>query len=367
MNRSFAVIILLLLTADCVEPYNFRIENNQPTLVIEAHISNVSFLETKDYPSDGRYFSVKLSYTSDVINIRNEPATSAIVTLFDDQDRSWYYSESPIETGHYFLFDDNFKADLSRKYKLQIQLADGKIYESDFEGFNKNRSPKIGTIDFEEVTKQTYKIQAGETVIRPIDGINVSISLNKIEQKESIYYRWTFEPTWIFTAPLGQPSNPLTYRCWITNKFYLKNYSLEEDNTGGYKKELFFMETSLNDRIYDDMSILITQYAMTEEYFNFWEEMFAQSQKGGLFDPPAFNLKTNFRCLNSDAKVSGYFGVVEEQATRWYFNKDDLSYFIDDIVKINCLVEFQDMGPECFSCLGYPFGESTNVKPAWWK
>ncbi|MCK5470457.1 MAG: hypothetical protein KAI99_18170, partial [Cyclobacteriaceae bacterium] len=75
MNRSFAVIILLLLTADCVEPYNFRIENNQPTLVIEAHISNVSFLETKDYPSDGRYFSVKLSYTSDVINIRNEPAT----------------------------------------------------------------------------------------------------------------------------------------------------------------------------------------------------------------------------------------------------------------------------------------------------
>ena len=367
MNRPFAVIILILFTADCVEPYKFRIENDQPTLVIEAQISNISFLETKDYPSDGRYFSVKLSYTSDVINIRNEPAISAVVTLFDDQDSSWYYSESPIESGNYFLFDDYFKADLNRKYKLQVKLADGKIYESDFEEFNKNKSPEIGGIDFEEVTIQTYKIQAGETVIRPVDGINVNILLNQNEQKESIYYRWTFEPTWIFTAPLGHSSNPFTYRCWITNKYYLNNYSLEEDNSGGYKKELLFMETTLNDRIYDEMSILITQYAMTKEYFNFWEEMLEQSQKGGLFDPPPFNLQTNFHCLNCDSKASGYFGVVEEQATRWHFNRENLSYYIGDIVKTNCLTPFQDQGPECTNCLAYPFGNSTNIKPEWWK
>ena len=367
MNRSFAILLLVLLTADCVEPYKFRIENNQPTLVIEAQISNVSYNETKDYPSDGRYFTVKLSYTSDVINIYNEPAAYASVNLKDDQENSWQYIEEPIGSGTHFLNDEYFKADLKRKYKLHIQLVNGNTYESDYEEMPKVIPPKMGDIKFEETTSQTYRIEAGESVIRSADGVNVSISLNKIEQKESIFYRWTFDPTWVFTAPLGHSSDPKTYKCWISSKNYLKNYIMEEGNVGGYKKELFFMETSLNDRIYDKMSILINQYSMTKEYFDFWEEMMSQSQKGGLFDSPASNLKTNFQCLTSNSKVSGYFGVVHEQAKRWYFSKQDLSYGIGDIVRDNCMVPFQDIGPECFNCLSYPFGNSTNVKPDWWK
>ena len=50
--------------------YEFLIENEQPSLVVEGYISDKSYNETLQYPGDGRCFSVKISYTSDVINRR---------------------------------------------------------------------------------------------------------------------------------------------------------------------------------------------------------------------------------------------------------------------------------------------------------
>ena len=56
-----------------------------------------------------------------------------------------------------------------------------------------------------------------------------------------------------------------------------------------------------------------------------------------------------------------------EQAKRWYFNPKDLSYVVENTLRADCSVPFQDPGPECFSCLDYPFGNSINVKPEWWR
>jgi hypothetical protein len=366
MSRSLIFIILLSLTSDCIEPYNFRIKNNNPTLVIEAHISNVSFEDAKNYPSDGRYFSTKLAYTSDVINIHDAPVSDAAVILYDDLDNSWLYDESPTGSGYYYLYDGHFKVDVNRSYKLQIHLSNGSIYESDFEKTNNTFAPEMGAIDFKETTKLTYEIEIGEKVINAKNGIDVGISIPINEQKKTLYYRWDFEPTWIFTAPFGSIARP-DYHCWVSSKYYIKDYALLEDNVGGFRKGLFFMETTRNDRIYEEISILITQYSMTEAYYNFWNEMMEQSQKGGLFDAPPYNLSTNFHCVNCDSKVSGYFGVVEEQATRWYFKKSDLSYQVENTLRADCSVPFQDPGPECFSCLAYPFGNSINVKPEWWR
>ena len=68
MLKRIQGFLLAVCVVGCVEPYEFVIENNEPTLVIEAYLSDKSFKETVDYPSDGRYFSVKLTTTTDVIN-----------------------------------------------------------------------------------------------------------------------------------------------------------------------------------------------------------------------------------------------------------------------------------------------------------
>ena len=366
MYRSFMFIFFLSLTADCIEPYDFRIKNNQPTLIVEAQISNVSFNETKDYPSDGRYFSIVLSYSSDVSNINDEPVSNAAIILHNDMGNSWIYSESPAGSGNYYLYDANFKTYPNRKYKLQIHLSNGNIYESELEQSNNIIASKMGEIKFEETRKQLYKKELGETVIKTKNGINVGLNVPINEQKGTLFYKWNFEPTWKYTAPFGSIVKK-NYTCWVTSKYYLNNFFLLEDNVGGYRKELFFMETTRNDRIYEEMSILVTQYSMTKRYYNFWKEMEEQSQKGRIFDAPPYNLNTNIHCMNSDAKVSGYFGVVQEQAKRWYFNPKDLSYVVENTLLADCSIPFQDQGPECFNCLAYPFGDSNNVKPNWWR
>jgi len=364
--RFLLLISIFFLISDCVEPYGFRIVNDQSSLVIESHISNVSHNETKNYPSNGRYFNVKLSNTSDVINIKNSPVSYATIILYNDSGEYWMYTEKPLGSGVYYLFDDEFKASINQEYKLTVNLLDGRMYESSFEKINNQDIPKIGSIGFEEVIKQVYEYAAGEEIIVDKDGINVTIDVPRHGNENPIYYRWIFTPTWVFIAPFGHSSQP-GYKCWVESQFYLKDYALLEDNVGGYKKNLFFLETTRNNRIYELFSVLITQYNMSQEYYNFWKELYEQAEKGGLFEAPPFNLKSNFTCINCDKNVSGYFAVVGEQARRWYFDKKELSYNVINTLKADCSVPFQDPGPECFNCLEYPFGNSTDLKPEWWK
>ena len=69
---------------------------------------------------------------------------------------------------------------------------------------------------------------------------------------------------------------------------------------------------------------------MNEDYYFFWKEMQEQNEGGAIFDRPPFNLRTNFHSLSGDKKVSGYFGVVQEQAKRWYFDMSELTYHVEN-------------------------------------
>ncbi|AHM62441.1 hypothetical protein D770_20960 [Flammeovirgaceae bacterium 311] len=371
MVRSIIRLVLIAcMLTGCIEPYTFVIENNYPTLVVEGFISDVSYNETVGYPSDGRYFTVILRYTSDVSATIDKLAENASVTLISDSGERWIYSQSPRKPGHYFLDNKDFKARAGTEYKLQISLADGKSYESGWEKLPENATDAIGAIDFEETSKQVYEVQAGEEVVTTRKGINLRIDLPRREPGNTVYYRWKFEPTWIYVAPLARSSQP-DFRCWATSGNFLSGYALQADHTGGYKKDLFFMEVDGNERIFERLSVLVNQYAMTEDHYYFWKEMQDQAEGGFIQDKPPYNLQTNIKAVDSDERVSGYFGVVNEEAKRWYFSTKDLSYYVYDYLKEECLKPY---GPPvrgepnpCLSCLAYPHGSATNIKPSWWE
>ncbi len=367
MRTIIRSIFLLIMITGCVDPYNFVIKNDTPTLVIEGDISDVSYNDTKDYPSDGRYFQIKLSYTNDVDNLRDKVAGNASVRLVTQSGDSWNYTESDATPGTYLLKNDDFHAETGLEYQLQITLADGESYQSGWESMAPPAAP-MGEICFDEIQKQMYTYVAGKKELNTIDGINVCVDVPPNNSGHPIYYRWKFTPTWIYIAPLAKVTQP-DKKCWITNPYYLADYALQEDKAGGYKTGLFFLDTYQNPRIFEDMSVLITQFSMTEDYYRFWKELQEQSQKGGLFDAPPFNLLTNYEGVNTDKTVSGYFGVVHEQAKRWYFNKDDLSYFVLDWLRRECLVDRNPNWPpaKCLSCLESPLGVPTTQEPSWWR
>lgn len=366
--KNFRYFFLFLLISSCIEPYDFIVHDDTHTLVVEAYISDRSFAETLLYPSDGRYFTAKLSYTSDVINVRPTMITASIVSLTSDQGEEWIYTESTDKPGVYELIDNDFKAQKNVKYKLKVSLPDDNLYESEWEELPAVETPMMGDIGFTETTIQRYIVEASKNVLRTVKGITANVNVTENPSGKQIFYRWEYTPTWIYIAPLVSVSDP-GYRCWASSKDYIPDYALQIDNAGGYGKNLFFLETVRNERLFEDFSVLVMQYSMNEMYYTFWREMQEQAKGGAIFDSPPFNLHTNLRSLDGTTAVSGYFGMVQEQAKRTYFNIDDLSYNVINTLKGDCLVVYGPDGPapECLDCREYSFGTTTTEKPSWWR
>jgi len=366
--RVLVIFLILILGIGCVEIYEFKIKNDKPSLVIEGQISNVSFNECHEFPAEGRYFTVKLSKTSDVTNVRDKKVNNASVFLIDDQGNIWDYIASVEDPGIYILFDKDFKAEPGVSYQLQVILSDGESYSSDWEQMPEEEPRPMGDVEFEEKVQQHYVYRNGERTLVNIRGVKVNMALPKILSSDPVFYKWTFFATWVFRATLVSPREDY-YKCWITDPYYLSNYVMLKDNAGGYKNDLFFLNVDGNDRIFDRISVLINQYAMREGYYNYWKEIQEQDERTGLFDPPPFNLQSNLHAENPDLEVFGYFGVVNEQAKRWYFSRTDLSYPVANTWRELCMNPniLPAAKAQCYSCFNYGKGIPTNVKPFWWE
>ncbi|AWV98759.1 DUF4249 family protein [Arcticibacterium luteifluviistationis] len=362
MIRVVFIFLFLALTS-CNEKYDFNVTSDTPGIVIEASVSDISFTESIDFPSAGRYFSVRLSQTTTVDNVRDKLISGARVVLNDSEGNSWQYEENTTGTGLYYLRNDAFYAQDEVSYQLVISLVEGPRFESKWEKLPTTKN-EIGGMSFDETNQGVFEWEAGERVIKEKDGVNVKIDVNGGAEK-SRHFRWSFEPLWLYKSELAQIDSPVRY-CWVTSRYDFKDFVLQEDNgKDAYQKQLFFLETKGNEFVYQYFSALIHQELISEDYYNFWRDFEAQKDKGGLFDQPPFGLSTNFTATNSDWTVNGYFGVVAEKTTRWEFTVDQLSYNVPNNLYDIC-EEISDRADQCVNCLLYNIGTPTNVTPWWW-
>ncbi|HEX5172037.1 MAG TPA: DUF4249 family protein, partial [Cyclobacteriaceae bacterium] len=182
-------------------------------------------------------------------------------------------------------------------------------------------------------------------------------------------YKWDFYSHWIFIAPIPPLFSPVK-KCWVKNPYYLSDYTLQEDYKGGYDKNLFFVETLQNERILEDLTVLIRQEIVSKDYFFFLKELQDRDQGSLQSDRPPYNLKTNINSSNGEKSVVGYFAVINEQARRWYFNRNDLSYNVANTLRSTCIPNSPGPfvpPPGCNSCLEYTGGEPSTVEPSWWR
>ena len=365
MRISLLVIVLLGIFSGCVEPIDFPVDSEPPRLVVEGLISNVSFNDRINQPTDAFPFYVRLGWTSEVGNERDPVIRDAEITLFSTDGNFWEYAWSD-NYQRYLLPYEEFKAEPGLGYYLEIVLSGGQRYVSETEYMVV--SPDIGQIEFVPETKvEVQEIESGSEIIEQ-RGIRAYTNIEPHSDNETYHYRWDVVPSWIFEASLGR--EPFI-RCWVTNLYYFNKVNLRIDRAGGYPQDLFFLESDGNRRIEWQFSAWVTQYSLSQDAYRFWEEISIQQQSGGgIFDPPPFELSTNIRnTANETEKISGFFMVAYESSTRWYFNSDDLPYDI----------EFQDPcrpppgvpnipTPDCLDCRAYAGGASsiTNVKPNWW-
>ncbi|MCK5781351.1 MAG: DUF4249 family protein [Flavobacteriales bacterium] len=368
MGRYVLFILFIISVSSCQERYDFVIVNKTEGVVIEAFISDKSFNSTLSYPSDGRYFTVKLSKLSDVTNEKNESISGARVFIIDGDGNEIRYTENH-ETEEYVLLDKDFAAEPGQSYKLLVNLHSGEVFSSDWAQLPTS-STEVGEVTFIETSRDEYVwVDTDVKEFRSFEGIDVSVKVPKNTSGDMLFYKWDYDPYWVFVASMLDRDHP-NKTCWVSSPYYLEHFNMQKDIIGDYSKKMFFVRTIGNSKIYEYFSVLIIQTVLSEEYYNFWKDFNVQSQNGGLFDQPPFNLPTNYSTENSEKSVNGFFGVVNENAKRWVFDKAELSYPVyNDLLEI-CILESELPGPPmgptpCDNCT-YAEGDSENKPPNWW-
>jgi hypothetical protein len=347
MNRVLITCLAFVFFA-CREKYDFNVESGSKSLFFESSISDISYEQSAEFPSAGRYFKVRLTQTTRADNVQDKKIFGTKVILNDSERNSFQYEEDRKGIGWYYLKSEDFRAKKSVSYQLIIDLKKGPHFESKWEKMPEVENTQ-GEISFYEVNENMFKWEVGERIIKNKEGINVNIGVKR-GSNEPRFLKWNFDPLWLYKAELTSIDSPVRY-CWVTSRYDFKDFVLQKDNgKDAYSKQLFFLETKGNEFVYQYFSALIHQELITEGYYNFWKDFEAQKDKGGLYDQPPFGLPTNLNTTDSDWTVNGCFGVVAEKTTQWEFTVDQLSYnVINNLYDIN--VEISDGSDQCANCL----------------
>lgn len=360
LNLTHISLLLSLVPLfSCIEDFQFDVSSEENGIVVEGYISNLSYEDQMTYPLDPKIFEVSLRSTSQVKNVRDEPILGASVELHSSSGAVYDYSE--IGEGRYGLFFTDVKVVPGQEYQVVITLDDESIIRSEWAELPESSGE--GELFIEETTKTVYEYQKDELIIAENEGINLNIRTAPNESGHTNYYKWDFFTTYIFTAFLAEDGDPFKY-CWANSIYYYQDFQLLEDSRGNAPANLFFLETD-NIKLNEGFSVLIRQMLMSKGYYQFMNDVKIQGEQSELFAKPPYNLVSNL--YSDDVIVYGYFGVVNEDYKRWYFNKDEVTNYGG--YKEECI--FDGVPPpypaSCFDCLSFTYdGTVSHLPPSWW-
>jgi hypothetical protein len=312
---AYVAMVLGFLSA-CIDPYDPTVLTGNPEfLVVEGNIA-----------MEG-YSAFRLSYSrglNDTLPARF--ATNAIVLIERDDQMSYPCVNKG--NGAYASYD--ILHDTSRMYRLKIAVS-GKNYISSFVPVR--NAPPVDSIEWE--------------VLPGVGGVQLYINTHDVLNKTR-YYRWEYEETWKFHTAFrsnfyykgGQliARNPKDtsdpehdiYFCWnseISKKITLAN-TLELTEDIIYRLPLKFIDTTTL-RLQYRYSILVKQFALTPEEYQYWDNLRKTSERmGSLFDPMPDNIRGNLSCVEApNEPVMGYIGAGQIAEKRLYINSLELPIY----------------------------------------
>ncbi|UCH14215.1 MAG: DUF4249 domain-containing protein [Bacteroidales bacterium] len=307
MIKYFKILLyttlILIIVANCIDPFYPDIEEYENVLVVDGFITN-----------ENSVYKVKLSRTQHFDDAENKPVPGAVVQVIDDSGNVYLFRET--KTGTYESNPGEFTGQVGRKYKLNIETTDGNKYESGFEGMK--NIPEIDSIYWE------YKEKPASDVNNPYRGIQILIDTHDPENKTR-YYRWSWSETWEFVTPYHKDTLPR--HCWKKDSSRVIEISstdhLTEDIIRNYP--LYFISEGTN-RLSIRYSILVRQYSLTSDCFNYWSRIRETNENTGtLFDPIPTQVIGNITDLNNpDKPVLGYFQASAVASKRIFIDRSEL-------------------------------------------
>lgn len=338
--------ILCYLSA-CIDEIKLNVDTEQRTLVVDGFVT--------DNLGD---FQLKLSQSS-VIGIGNDnildPESGARVTLLDTDGGSYPYTELEEDAGIYRL--EAFKAERDKFYFIDIVLQNGKHYQS--KPSKLRSSSKIDDISY-TVSENTFRNNVGDLVTE--EQITLKIDTDVRDAVQPPFLRWRVEGEYVIREGGGVNLNPK--RCFVTNNLDQNVVSVFDarELSEGTLKNQEIASTILNFRFTEQFCFHISQYSISEEEFDYWNNIKEVIEiNGSLFDPPPGTVIGNIRNIEDPNEIAvGYFSVASIFSLRDFVNGDELGSSIAP--KCN---RWREIPFGCDNCL--KLNNSTTEVPDYWE
>jgi hypothetical protein len=299
-----AIIFLL----SCTKPYNPKVITTSGNYLVVEGIINTG----------GDSTTIKLSRTVKLeTGITANPELNAVIAIQDNQNQS--YPLKSIGKGYYT--STVLSLDNTRKYRLSITTSDGKIYLSDY--VPPLVTPAIDSVGFNLTN----------------NGLQIYVNTHN-SQNNTRYYRWDYTETWQFHARyqseyisngvddmILRPQSQQIYQCYgndiSTNIVLGSSAKLAQDVI--YEAPMNLIPQT-SEKIEMRYSILVKQYAMTQDGYNYYQLLKSNTEQlGSIFDAQPSQLTGNIHCTtDATLPVIGYITANTVQQKRIYINNSQV-------------------------------------------
>jgi hypothetical protein len=310
-KKTYILIIIALITLNnCSKPY-------LPPVIA----ANSNYLVVEGVINTGQDSTIiKLSRTVQLSSaVGTKPELNATVVVESDANAS--YPLIAIGNGSYASPGLNLSS--SNKYHLKITTADNEAYQSDFVPVK--NSPPIDSV--------YYLVKS--------NGLQINADTHDAS-KSTTYYRWDFSETWIIHSAfssifeytsipkdtvVSRPLGDLVYTCWLSdvsnNIILASSAKLSRDIITN--NEIAFI-ASTSEKIATRYSILVKQYALTTDAFNYWQQLKKNTEQlGSIFDAQPSEISGNIHSItNPSEPVIGYISAGSYSQSRIFIDTRNL-------------------------------------------
>ena len=366
----YFIVITQLPGLGCVEKYDPPVTRaDKNFLVVDGYINN---------GTDSTI--IKLSRTRNLGDtVSAVPELNARLVV--EKDGAFYFQLQELGGGRYA--HPGQLLDNSSKYRVRITSAQGKEYLSD--EVSVVQTPPIDSI----------------SLIPRADGVTFAVNTHD-PKNNTRYYRWEYEETWEYLSNYfsgleyingsigNRPPEREIHVCYRAQKstliFLGTSASLANDII--YQSPLLTVPRN-SIRISVKYSLLVKQYALTREAFNYWQNLKKTTEQlGSIFDVQPSQIGGNIHCLSDTTEpVLGFISASSMQEKRifvvpadvdpWKYPPDICEmriippdsmhiYFVDrGWIPIN-IVGFGDLQASPGICADCRLKGGTTVKPDFW-
>lgn len=324
MKKYCFFFVILFNIAACIEPYEPEVGEYERTLVVDGIMT------------DGASpFKIQLSRSFPYSSEENPAIANAQVFIETEQGEKIRLAET--NPGIYENDPSVFKGETGKSYRLLITTPEGNQFESDWQQLKPSPSFDLA-VAYQEKLNSNNEVELGAQInLSTADGEN-----------NTRFYRWEFEETYEYLLLYpprievkfgNRPGNGLDeildippsdfegYTCWQTadskNIMIATTENLAQDVIQDFPLHYIDARTS---RLYRRYSILVKQYALSEDYFDYLKKVEEVNETtGSLFDPIPNEFFGNITSSDGrDLPVLGYFAIAGIQEKRIFIERADL-------------------------------------------